>query len=80
MTFYPSLALGDNRYPNQSERQKIERVLTAAGYTSWGEIELDDDDDDRGIWDVENARHKNGHRYDLELDARTLRIIDRDRD
>lgn len=83
----PFLAVGlltsatsaDGRHPNQSERQRIERALTSAGYLSWGEIELDRDFG-RRIWEVDDARHKNGQRYDLELDASTLKIINRERD
>lgn len=72
----PALA---DRHPNVAERKKIERALTAAGYTSWGEIDLDHEHR-REIWEVEDARHRNGHKFDLELDARTLKIINRDRD
>lgn len=70
-----SIALAD-RHPNSDERAKLETALTEAGYTSWGEIELDDDK----VWEVDDARHKDGHKYDLELDKTTLKIIKQDRD
>ena len=73
--FACSSALAD-RHPTADERKKIDAVLTAAGYASWGEVELDDDK----VWEVDDARHSDGHRYDLELDAKSLEIIKRDRD
>lgn len=70
-----SVALAD-RHPNAEERAKLETALTQAGFTSWGEIELDDDK----VWEVDDARHKDGQKYDLELDKTTLKIIKQDRD
>ncbi|MBV2143322.1 PepSY domain-containing protein [Falsochrobactrum sp. TDYN1] len=73
--FACSSALAD-RHPNADERKQIEEVLTAAGYSSWGEVELDNDK----VWEVDDARHSDGYRYDLELDVKTLKIIDKVRD
>ncbi len=70
-----SPALAD-RHPNAEERKQIETVLTNAGYASWGAIELDDD----RVWEVDDARHSDGHRYDLDLDTKTLKIIKKDHD
>ncbi|PWL17440.1 hypothetical protein DKP76_11725 [Falsochrobactrum shanghaiense] len=69
-----SVALAD-RHPNAEERQKIDAALTAAGYSSWGEVELDDK-----VWEVDDARHSDGQRYDLKLDPATLEIIKKERD
>ncbi|MEO4041933.1 PepSY domain-containing protein [Hoeflea sp. CAU 1731] len=60
-------ALAD-RPPNTEERKAIEDVLTTAGYTSWEEIEFDDDDDDR-VWEVDDAIGPDGKEYDLKLDT-----------
>lgn len=60
-------ALAD-RPPNAEERKAIEDVLTTAGYTSWEEIEFDDDDDDR-VWEVDDAIGPDGKEYDLKLDT-----------
>lgn len=72
---FVSPALAD-RHPNAEERKQLEAVLTDEGFTSWGEIELDDD----RVWEVDDARHSDGQKYDLELDPKTLKIIKKDRD
>ncbi|RDE08484.1 PepSY domain-containing protein [Pelagibacterium lacus] len=69
-------ALADDRAPTLDERAKIEAVLIAEGFVSWGEIELDDDK----VWEVDDAIHADGREYDLELDVTTLAITDRDPD
>ncbi|MBU4527766.1 MAG: PepSY domain-containing protein [Hoeflea sp.] len=69
-------ALADDRAPTAEEHTQIEAALTAEGFTSWGEIELDDDK----VWDVDDAIHADGKEYDLELDKTTLAITDRDED
>ena len=69
-------AFADDRAPTIEERAQIEAALTAEGFTSWGEIELDDDK----VWDVDDAIHSDGKEYDLELDKTTLAITDRDED
>ena len=68
----PAAAFAD-RPPTPEERTAIEAVLKGAGYTSWEEIELDDD----GHWEVDDAVGANGKDYDLKLD-RSYRIIDVD--
>jgi hypothetical protein len=67
-------ALAD-RVPHPDERSRIETMLRNEGYTHWGKIELDDDDE---VWEVDNAYASDGHRYDLRLDPDTLRIITRE--
>ncbi|ADZ87558.1 conserved hypothetical protein [Brucella melitensis M5-90] len=55
----------------------MERVLTQEGFTSWGEIELDD-----GLWEVEDARTKSpaDGKFDLKIDPKTLKIVVRHKD
>lgn len=66
-----------DRAPNATERASLERVLKAAGFVNWEEIELDDDGP---LWEVDDARTRNGQRFDLKIDPRTLRIVKRSRD
>lgn len=75
-----SAALAD-RAPTAEERSAIEAALQAEGFTSWEEIEFDDDDDDTDdrLWEVDDARGADGVEYDLKLD-RDYRIIKRERD
>ncbi len=68
----PSLA---DRAPTADERAKIEQMLRSEGFTSWDEIELDDDG-----WEVDDAKGSNGREYELKLDRDTLRIIKREAD
>lgn len=69
-------AFADDRAPTSEERAKIEEVLKAEGFTSWGEIELDDGK----VWEVDDAIHSDGREYDLELDPATYAITNRDPD
>ncbi|MBC7282144.1 PepSY domain-containing protein [Hoeflea sp.] len=69
-------AFANDRAPTAEERASIEAALTAEGFTSWGEIELDDDK----VWDVDDAIHSDGKEYDLELDKTTFAITGRDED
>lgn len=69
-------AFADDRAPTADERAKIEAVLKTEGFTSWGEIELDDGK----VWEVDDAIHTDGREYDLELDVSTLAITDKDPD
>jgi hypothetical protein len=69
-------ALAD-RPPTPKERSSIETMLRNEGYTHWGNIKLDDEDD---VWEVDDAHASDGHRYDLRLDPDTLRIITREPD
>jgi len=67
----PGQVLAD-RTPGPEERTRIETLLRDAGFTDWGKIELNEDDD---FWEVENAYASDGHRYDLKLHLETLTII-----
>jgi hypothetical protein len=67
-------ALAD-RPPTPEERSRIEAVLRNEGFTDWGTIALDDDDD---VWEVDDAYAPDGHRYDLRLHPDTLAIIARE--
>jgi len=72
----PALA---DRPPTDAERAEIERVLRAAGYVSWEEIELDDDGP---LWEVDDARTANRAegKFDIKIDPRTMRIVRRQHD
>ncbi|MBH0237099.1 PepSY domain-containing protein [Methylobrevis albus] len=67
-------ALAD-RPPTLEERAAIQEVLIAEGFTSWEKIELDDD----GLWEIDDAIHTDGMKYDLELDS-NLAVVKRERD
>ncbi|HEY9539314.1 MAG TPA: PepSY domain-containing protein [Kiloniellaceae bacterium] len=81
LSLLPLSAARADRAPMDEERSSIETVLRAEGYTSWEEIEFDDDDDDADdqVWEVDDARGADGVEYDLKLD-RDYRIIKRERD
>ncbi len=61
-----------DRLPSPEERSSIETLLRDAGFTQWGKIELDEDDD---FWDVEDAYASDGSKHDLKLNLETLTII-----
>jgi hypothetical protein len=71
----PLAAFADDRPPTEEERAQIEEVLRAEGFTSWDEIEWDDD----GYWEVDDAVAADGAEWDLKLDAE-FTIIERERD
>lgn len=62
-----------DRAPNATEREAIEKVLRADGFSRWEEIEWDED----GHWEVDDAIDADGRSWDLRLD-RDLNIIERD--
>jgi hypothetical protein len=70
----PGHVLAD-RSPTPQERSRIETVLRNEGFTRWGRIELDDDDD---LWEVDDARASDGRTYDLKLHPDTLAILGRE--
>jgi len=47
-------------------------VLRDEGFTRWGKIELDDDDD---VWEIDDAFASDGRKYALKLHPDTLAII-----
>ncbi|MGF1631873.1 MAG: hypothetical protein ACFCUT_20545 [Kiloniellaceae bacterium] len=71
-------ALAD-RDPTTEERQVIENALRAAGFTSWEEIEFDDDHDDDQVWEIDDAIGADGIEYDLKMD-RSFNIIEKSPD
>jgi hypothetical protein len=71
----PSPARSDDRPPTPEERAAIEQVLGAQGYSAWEEIELDDD-----VWEVDDAVHSDGRKYDLTLAPGDLAVVEREED
>jgi hypothetical protein len=53
-----------DRAPSADETAMISDILLSEGYTSWGKIELDDNQ-----WEVENAIDQDGNRRDIVLDS-----------
>jgi hypothetical protein len=55
-------ANADDRRATAAERAEAASVLSAAGFTSWGKIEVDG-----GKIEVDNARHADGRLYDVDI-------------
>lgn len=70
----PALA---DRQPTAAERTAIEQALRDAGYTSWEEVELDDDGP---VWEIDDARRADGGRWDLKLAPNTYTVVEIDRE
>jgi hypothetical protein len=70
----PLLADHD-RPPTAEERARIMQALESMGYKSVGEIEIEGT-----RVEVDDAIHTDGKRYDLELDATTLKLIHKELD
>ena len=71
-----TLALADHdRPPTAEERARIEKALKEMGYTSHGEIEIEG-----SRVEVDDVMDAQGHRYDIELDAKTLKLIHKERE
>ena len=69
-------ALAKDRAPTPQERAAIEKVLKAQGFTSWEEIELDDDSPRRAaVWDVDDARGSDGKAFDLKLEPVSPKVL-----
>lgn len=68
-----------DRAPTPDERAAVEKVLRANGFTSWEEIELDDDGP---YWEIDDARTANRRdgKFDLKVDPKTMKIVKRERD
>lgn len=69
-TFAVGPALAD-RDPTPEERTLIEAKLQDLGFTSWEEVEWDDD----GYWEIDDAIHSDGQEYELHLAPDTLEVI-----
>ena len=76
LIFAATPALAD-RPPTDAERTAIAEKLTAEGFTTWNDIEFDEDDNH---WDIDDARTAEGREYDLKLAPETLEILERDLD
>lgn len=63
-----------DRAPNADETAIISDILLSEGFTSWGSIELDDDQ-----WQVENAIDQDGNRRDIVLDSQFV-VLSSDED
>lgn len=63
--------------PSPQERARIEAALRQMGFTSWEDIEREDDG---RVWEIDDARAPDGHKYDLKLSAGDLREVSRKRD
>lgn len=55
-------ATAGDRRATASERAEAASILSAAGFTSWRKIEVDD-----GKIEVDDARHANGRVYDVDI-------------
>jgi len=64
-----------DRPPTDEERTRIEQALEKMGYKSHGEIEIEG----RRV-EVDDALDAKGRRWDLELDAKTLKLIHKERE
>lgn len=67
----PGLA---DRKPTLEERSRIELKLKELGYTSWDDIEFDEE---RNAWEIDDAHTADGKDYDLKLNPQTLDVISR---
>jgi len=63
-------AQADDRAPTPEERTAVEAALKDLGFSTWTSIEMDD-----GRWEIDDATHADGKRYDVELDPKTLAVI-----
>ncbi|WP_447727372.1 PepSY domain-containing protein [Sphingomonas koreensis] len=70
-----------DRAPTRAERDTIEKKLRSLGYTSWDDIKLDDDRPyHQPKWEIDDARKGNGPRFDIELEPRSLKVLQTERD
>lgn len=67
-------ALAD-RKPTPEELTAIEAQLKSLGYTEWEEIEFT-----AGKWEIDDAVHGDGKRYDLELAEKSLEVVKKELD
>jgi hypothetical protein len=64
-----------DRPPTAEERTALEAALTNLGFTSWGDIEFEDD----GVWEIDDAIGADGQKYDLILTP-DFQILEQKRD
>lgn len=76
LTLGATTALADHdRPPTAEERVRIEKALEEMGYKSHGEIEIEG-----SRVEVDDVTDAQGDRYDLELDAKSLKLIRKERE
>lgn len=76
---FPLAAAQAGDKPTNEELAQIHEALLRAGFANWGEIEREDDDGGREVWEVDDAVTAEGDRYDLTLDA-NYEIVERERE
>ena len=59
-----------DRVPTQEERSRIEQTLRDLGFHRWGEIELE-----HGLWEIDDAQHADGKKYELKLNLDTIHVV-----
>jgi hypothetical protein len=68
-------ALADGRAPNAEEKAAIVDAMQTNGFSTWGKVELDD-----GKWEIDDAVHKDGLVYDVDLKSGDYAMIKKERD
>ena len=63
-----------DRDPDQTERGQIETQLKALGFVSWEDIELDDE---RQLWEIDDARDASGAEFDVDLKPGSLELANK---
>jgi hypothetical protein len=59
-----------DRLPTPEERSRIEQTLRDLGFHRWGEIELE-----HGLWEIDDAQHADGKKYELKLNLDTIHVV-----
>jgi len=75
MSIVNPLQASEEDAPRGVVLDKIEAALADAGFERWEDIERDDDH-----WDVDDALHGDGHKYDVKIDGETYAILSRARE
>ena len=68
----PLSATAGDRPITPEEMRQIEQTLRREGYTRWGEVEFE-----HGRFEVDDAVHTDGRRYDLKLSAADFVITEK---
>lgn len=63
-----------DEHPNGEVRARIEAKLRSEGFQHWGEIERSDDG---RAWEVDDARHQDGRKYEVRLSYDDLHEVRR---
>jgi hypothetical protein len=64
------VAAADDRPPTAAERTKIEEALKVEGFTSWKDVEFDDN-----RWEIDDAVHTDGKVYDVYLSGKDMSVV-----